>query len=92
MVKVNGNLIKVTCPNGHHFQVNLDKHLDRNYRLCPQCKAKVQVKSSLRNWNPSINWARIKREREDTRKEEKERKKQTKTWKPPAYLLKGSSL
>ena len=86
-----GNLVKVECPNGHRFQVNLNKHVDRNYRYCPVCKAEVQVKPSILNWKPNTSWPNIKKELEDARKEEKERKRQ-KRGTPPAFILRGSSV
>ena len=86
-----GNLVKVQCPNGHRFQVNLNKHVDRN-RYCPICKAEVQVRPPILNWKPNSSWPHIKKEAEDTRREEKERKRHIKGQHSPAILLQDSSL
>jgi hypothetical protein len=74
---VNANVIMVKCSNGHRFPVNLDKHQDRNYRICPRpnCGARVKVKTSI--WSPNARWARIKAEREQALKEERERRRQS---------------
>lgn len=86
---MNKNIVKVVCPNGHRFPVNLDKHQDRNYRFCPTCKAKVKVTQSILKWSPDVRWARIKEERESARREEKEQKRVEKRQGhgPPPFLF-----
>jgi len=51
----------VTCPNGHRFPVNPNKHLDRNYRLCPRrgCNTKVVIKKRF-SFLPNPDWTAIK--------------------------------
>jgi len=66
----------VTCPNGHHFLVNPNKHLNRNYRLCPRrgCNAKVIIKRRF-SFLPNPDWAAMKqgyRDATDKKRKEKE--------------------
>jgi len=65
----------VTCPNGHRFPVNPNKHLDRNYRLCPRrgCNAKVVIKKRF-SFLPNPDWLAMKQGfRDATDKKRKER-------------------
>jgi len=60
--------VKVVCPNGHKFPVNLEKNTNRDYVFCPKCRAKVIVRKK-HIFSPSPTWDREKEEREYTRKE-----------------------
>lgn len=62
------------CPNKHRFPVNLEKHQNRNYVMCPKCGARVQVRASLGKLKTNPNWAKTKEEREQARQEEKWRR------------------
>lgn len=49
--------ILVTCPNGHRFPVNLEKHQNRDYRICPRrgCGERVKIRSRL-SFTPNPDW------------------------------------
>ena len=59
------------CPAGHRFPVNMEKHQDDSYVMCPRCGTKITIRKSLRNWKPSAQWAKQKTDREDTKKQMK---------------------
>lgn len=77
----------VTCSNGHRFPVNKDKHLDRDYRICPRkgCRERVKVRSKW-SFLPSVHWPRIKEEIESNKRLMKELKRHPPE-PVPAYLM-----
>jgi len=81
--------VLVTCPNGHRFPVNLKKHQNRNYRLCPHphCGAKVIVKKRF-SFLPNPDWTAMKegyRNAQDKKRKQQERIKLVEQW----FGLKG---
>lgn len=68
-------VILVKCENGHRFPVNTSKHKDRNYRLCPKCRAKVEAKGFFNpEFQPDKNW-QLKRINDRLEAEQKRRQK-----------------
>lgn len=67
----------VQCSKGHRFPVNLDKHKNRNYVICPHasCYEKVKVRSRFK-FLPNPKWPKIKEEQRDVRREIKARRKE----------------
>lgn len=66
--------VKITCPNGHKFTVNLEKNTNRDHVFCPKCKAKVVIRKK-HFFSPSPTWDKEKEDRRDTRREISERRK-----------------
>jgi len=63
--------VKVVCPNGHKFPVNLEKNTNRDHVFCPKCKTKVVVRKK-HVFSPSPTWGREKEESKSTRDEIRE--------------------
>jgi len=63
----------VTCSNGHRFLVNKNKHLNRDYRICPRkgCYAKVRIRGKKWSFDPSSWWPKFKEESQEARLSEK---------------------
>jgi len=83
----------VTCPNGHSFPVNPNKHSNRNYRLCPHrgCNAKVVIKKRFR-FLPNSNWPEQKLKQQADRVWSKEMGKQGQKQKQPAMAFDARQL
>jgi len=68
-------IIKCSC--GNKFPINKDKHKNRNYRICNNCKAKIQISGLSIGWKPNLNWIKEKLFRkEEKRKEKAERERE----------------
>jgi len=55
----------VTCPQGHNFPVNTDKHQDRGYRICPRCGERVYATKKFwrrPEFKPNPKWQEQKAE------------------------------
>jgi len=75
-MKKTTKLLKCSNPQCRkRFPVNLEKHQYRKERTCPFCRTTVQIRKSLRNWNPNPNWAKEKQQRQAQRKQQKLLKK-----------------
>jgi len=79
--------VVVMCPNGHRFPVNPNKHINRNYRLCPHpgCNAKVIIKKRFR-FLPNRNWLHQRAEETYQRTRIKQMREKE-SGKPPAIVL-----
>ena len=68
------NKIMVECSKGHRFPVNLNKHTDRRYVMCPRCKEEINVRKE--HWfEPNPDWQKIKEEQAGMRREMKAKAK-----------------
>ena len=64
----------VKCSCGNIFPINRNKHKDRNFRICNNCKAKVEISKSLLNWRPNLDWAKRKLQELENRRIERAQK------------------
>ena len=54
----------IRCECGRRFPVNPDKHLNRDYRICPFC-GRTHRKEGLfsKEFNPNPKWAEMRKQR-----------------------------
>lgn len=65
----------VTCSRGHRFPVNMKKHRDQTYVICPHRGCGEKVKIRKRRFPFNRRWPKIKEQRKQDRLERKERSK-----------------
>lgn len=65
----------VRCSSGHRFPVNMKKHQNRTYVMCPHrgCHEKVKIRG--RRFSFNLEWPKIKAETKESRLEAKEKKR-----------------
>ena len=64
----------VKCSCGNIFPINRNKHKDRNYRICNDCKAKVEISKSFLSWRLNSDWAKKKSQTLENRRMERAQK------------------